>query len=380
MRRALALALIGCGAATPAAEPATSSDVGQRTPNNVGHYNAPYVELPVSLWAETTYSPQAPSLPLEPREAALLEACGHSDAALARTAKEAPPEVEPILRALGSPAVRPRVITVNGTASDGALKKRLTELRTPNTRCGLFTSGDVTTIVSAEHLADLDPLPVRSRTGTWHTLDATLNVPATSAKVLVLGPRGAPKTYPTTIDTKSGLRRVHARFALDSPGEFTVQVLADVEGGPRPLLEARMFADVPPSQLLQRAPGENESSLELMVAAVRTEESLGKLVRDPRLDALAAAHVERMKTSGRVAHDVGDGDLAERFQAEGYVAAVIGENVAKGETLALAHRALYASPSHRANLMNAQYTRLGVASSSDGPRVWVCEVFSSDLR
>lgn len=329
---------------------------------------------PVSTWAHDSASPQSVDEPLEPRVAALIEACGTADAALMRAAAE-PDHVEARLRELGSPLVRPRVLTAPADAWE-PLKARLQSMHTAHTRCGVSLDGDAATVVSAEALADLAPLPVRARTGAWLTLDATVHVPASSAKVAVLGPRGAPKTYPTAIERG----HVRARFTLDQPGAFTVQLLADVEGGPRPLLEARVFADVEPSRAALAAPGEREASLDAMIAAVRSEEGLPGLRRDPRLDALAATHAEQMRKAGRVAHDLGDGDLAQRFQAEGYVASVVGENVARAESLALAHRALYASPSHRMNLLNAQYTRVGLATVTDGPRIWVCEVFSSDLR
>jgi uncharacterized protein YkwD len=43
------------------------------------------------------------------------------------------------------------------------------------------------------------------------------------------------------------------------------------------------------------------------------------------------------------------------------------------------HRALWASPSHRLNLLDSRFTRwgLGVAKDTDGG-LWVCELFTSD--
>lgn len=332
-----------------------------------------------STWSETTRSPHV-GVPLEDaQEAEVAAACGTLDAALMRAAHILKDdELEPILRELGSPAVRARVIVGHGKDNDVALKKLLESKRTANTRCGVAKTDEGIVVVSAELLADLDPLPVRARTGAWLELSATLHVPAASAKVIVLGPRGVPKTVPTSIDQRTG--KTHARFALDRPGAFTVQLLGDVAGGPRPLLEARVFADVLPSSGAAVAPGENETSLERMVAVVRNEEALPKLKRDPRLDALAAAHAEHMRSAGIVAHDLGDGDLAQRFEAEGLVATTVGENVARADSLSLAHRALYASPSHRLNLLNAQYTRIGLATTEDKGRVYACEVFSSELR
>jgi len=57
---------------------------------------------------------------------------------------------------------------------------------------------------------------------------------------------------------------------------------------------------------------------------------------------------------------------------------VCGENVAHAETLALAHRALYASPSHRANLLSSSFDRIGVGVVRDADgSVWVTEELAS---
>jgi uncharacterized protein YkwD len=193
---------------------------------------------------------------------------------------------------------------------------------------------------------------------------------------------------PTSIDRASGV--VRARFALDRPGAFTVQLVADLASGPQPLLEARVFADVEPptpDEPASPAPGEEAAtaddvtSLGRMTAALRSSESLPVLKRDAALDTLARVHAEKMLAARAIAHDVGEGDLATRFETAGLVARVVGENVARAQSLALAYRALHASPSHRMNLLRAEYTHMGlsVVTDEDGT-VYVCQVFASDLR
>ncbi len=54
-----------------------------------------------------------------------------------------------------------------------------------------------------------------------------------------------------------------------------------------------------------------------------------------------------------------------------------GENVAHAQNVLLAHRALWQSPSHRANLEHAQYDTFGVAVLDDPDgSVWVAELFA----
>jgi uncharacterized protein YkwD len=240
--------------------------------------------------------------------------------------------------------------------------------------------------IRVEALADLSPLPTRARTGEWLTFEARLHVSARAAKLVVLGPHGLPRTVPTSLDPTTGLAR--ARFALDQPGAFTVQLVGELGEGPRPLLEARVFADVPPTAPGDEpaAPGEDApggpdeaEALARMIGALRAFEGVSPLAHDDTLAALARAHAERMREGRAVAHDLGDGDPRDRFLAEGSLdARAVGENVAHAATLPLAHRALHASPSHRMNLLRADYTHIGVgvAHAADGS-VYVCETFAS---
>jgi uncharacterized protein YkwD len=85
-----------------------------------------------------------------------------------------------------------------------------------------------------------------------------------------------------------------------------------------------------------------------------------------------------MRAARTVGHDVGDGDPSVRVRDAGLVAKEVGENVAHAATVTLAHRALYASPSHRANLLKSSFSTLGVAVLADPDgSVWVAELFGS---
>lgn len=369
MKRAVALVLVAC-AETP---PATTPPVTPATPP------APSLS---SSWAEETRSPRPlATRPESALAAEVLDACGRPDEGLMRLAPVHPEELTPALRELGLPYMRASYMGAANVAADERVKQQLLATlrarRTDYSRCGVAMEGAAVHVVRAEAFADVSPLPVRSRTGAWLTFEALVQAPAKAPKVVVVGPRGAPKTFPTSLDARGYVR---ARFVLDHPGPFEVQLIGELDDrSTQPLAEAMVFADVEPSFTIA-APGEREASLEAMVAFVRRDEGLAPLTRDPRLDALAEAHVVKMAKIGRVAHDLGDGDFARRFQAEGYSASVVGENVARASTLALAHRALWQSPSHRLNLLHAGYTRLGLATVTEGPHTWVCETFSSEMQ
>jgi Cysteine-rich secretory protein family len=356
---------------------------------------APPPPLPPGSVAEHEFAAETRSP--WPQEGPAL-ACGAPDAALERVASRLagerisdgggdPDRVTALLRAEGEPHVRPRI--VSSPAEDERFRAALEEGRRARTRCGIGRArradgSELVVAVAVDAVADLEPLPTRARTGQWLAFDADVHVPARAAKLLVLGPRGRPRTVPTALDARSG--RVRARFALDEPGAFDVQLVGELDSGPTPLLEARVFADEPPRDEPPRpAPGEEAGqagrdptdALARMTAALRTAEDLPALGRDARLDALAAAQVAEMERAGRVAHDLGDGDPVARATSAGVGADELGENVARAQTVALAFRALYASPSHRLNLLRAEYTHVGLAAAlgSDG-KVYVCQIFA----
>jgi uncharacterized protein YkwD len=256
-------------------------------------------------------------------------------------------------------------------------------------RCGVATGtgADGTqalVVVAVDALADLAPLPTRARTGQWLTVEARLRVAARGGSVLVMGPSGKPRTALTSFDGTT----LRARFAPEGPGEHTVQVVADIEGGPRPVLEANVYADVepPPRPTARAAPGEDAGSdgddddrLAHMLAAARDASGMAPLGRDARLDAVARAHAVLLATRHELAHDAGDGDPLERLRRAGLEPRAAAENVAHAATPALAHRAQWASPSHRANMLRpaTPADRFGVAVARDERGdVWVVELFA----
>ena len=366
--------------------------------------SAPAVARQPVIWRSATQSPRP--TPPEPRLAALASACGASDGALsevaARTAQRQADggallhadELAFHLRASGDPHVWPRAWSIAGAGLDDEdVGRRVKAWIAPwhtlgARRCGVarVTGADgngVVAVVAIDALADLSPLPTTARVGQWLTLTGTMLVPASGAKVVLLGPRGAPRTVPASLSGD----RIHSSFSVDQPGGWIVQVLATVSTGPRPVLEAMVWAGAqPPSAFVPAAaPGEgaalgakdDDDAMLRMINAARASESLASLTRDPALDKLARLHSEQMLKARLVGHDVGTGDPSARLRAAGVSARVAGENVATAGSLANAHRALWASPSHRGNMLLDQFTRVGVAvvRAPDG-MVWVTEMFA----
>jgi uncharacterized protein YkwD len=76
-------------------------------------------------------------------------------------------------------------------------------------------------------------------------------------------------------------------------------------------------------------------------------------------------------------HDVGNGDPASRVTDAGLTWKLVGENVAKAKTERAAQRAIYASPSHRANVLDARFKKvgLGVATDPKTGYLWIAELY-----
>jgi|HubBroStandDraft_1064217.scaffolds.fasta_scaffold02903_10 uncharacterized protein YkwD len=362
------------------------------------------------VWAAASASP----VPME-EEAhdalgrAALAQCGVGESGLGQVAREVlavklggsripdPDAIAFAQRAAGEPHPWARAWTASakGGASEALLPK-LREWLTPGTplrRCGVASGvgsdgTQVLVVVSVEALADLAPLPTRARVGQWMTVEAHLHVPARGANVLVLGPSGAPQALLTSLADST----VRARFAPERAGEFTVQVMADVAAGPRPVLEATVFADVEPLQAPsgEPAPGEEDAvsrsrddagALARMLAVARAGAGQLALARDGRLDQVALGHSLRMSRAQVLAHDVGDGNPDARLAAAGLDVRMAGENVAHAPTLAQAHRALWESPSHRLNMLRPEFQRVGIGvTHGQAGDVWVTEIFAGDGR
>jgi uncharacterized protein YkwD len=358
------------------------------------------------VWAAQTASPAPSEAHRDALESAAIGRCGLADAGLDPVARAivaqkragAPmPTADAIARlqrAAGEP--HPWARAWAARAPSGApepLLDRLdawlaTEPIAGQRRCGaaqgVAPGGErVLAVVAVDVLADLAPLPVRARTGQWLTVSAQLLAPARGAKVVVVAADGSPRTLPTAFQAGTA----QARFAVDQPGEMTVQVLADLPGGPRPVLEASVFGDVePPSKAPDAtAPGEevdgtgsDEDRVARMLVLARAQFGASAIARDSRLDAMARAHSSQMATRGELAHDAGDGMPVDRFRREGLEPAESGENVARAASAPLAHRALWNSPSHRANMLRRGFTRFGIGVVRDAHGdLWVTQLFAA---
>jgi hypothetical protein len=358
-------------------------------------------------WEADIFSPRDAEVPPDLHE--LQEHCGRPDAALARVARQvlgwpdfdADPDAREHLdfamRAAGVSYVWPRAWARSLGLNEADLAPVRASLDTwlhsfndgGERRCGLARSTVAESTrfsaVVVDVLADVvRPIPTRARTGQWLDLQVQLLQTASDAKVIRQGPTGEPTYLPTSF---AGTE-VRARFPMPSPGRWLLQVMGMMDGGPRPVADVLVFVDEPPPNQLDVSPVPGESAkglgsdiaetLFLMLNQTRIEEGRKPLRRSPELDRLALHHSKAMVAAGHTGHDVGDGLPAARMAAAGLAASLVGENVVRAADARRAHRELWASPSHRSNILHRGFRNVGIGAFVGPDRtVWACELFAA---
>jgi hypothetical protein len=88
---------------------------------------------------------------------------------------------------------------------------------------------------------------------------------------------------------------------------------------------------------------------------------------------VAARHSQRMASKDSLYHNPNLGGEVHNWQ-------VVGENVGRGGDVASLHRAFMNSPAHRANILDRDYTEVGVGVVVKDGIMWVTEVFRRPYR
>ncbi|MDR3464966.1 MAG: CAP domain-containing protein [Xanthobacteraceae bacterium] len=100
-----------------------------------------------------------------------------------------------------------------------------------------------------------------------------------------------------------------------------------------------------------------------MISGYRQNNGLGAVEVDPVLMRAAEAQAQAMAARNKMDHEVA-GTLPKRLKAAGYDARAAVENISAGyHTLAEAFSGWRDSPPHRANMLNANVTKMGIAAS-----------------
>jgi len=110
----------------------------------------------------------------------------------------------------------------------------------------------------------------------------------------------------------------------------------------------------------------------------RQKRGLKALTFDPRLREIARAHSSDMFKQGYFSHYSPEGEtVAQRTEKKDISYQIIGENLAYAPELDLAHQGLMNSPGHRANILSAQFSKIGIGiMDGDVYGLMVTQVFT----
>jgi uncharacterized protein YkwD len=115
-----------------------------------------------------------------------------------------------------------------------------------------------------------------------------------------------------------------------------------------------------------------------MINEERRRQGLEALTLNPSLNRVALAHSQDMLKNDFFAHESPrTGKLKDRLESADVDFHVAGENLAFASSLSEVNRILFESPGHRANLLNPEFTNvgLGIVNKEDGSFL-VTQVFS----
>ncbi len=132
---------------------------------------------------------------------------------------------------------------------------------------------------------------------------------------------------------------------------------------------------------LSQAPTSQVDTLLSLVNIERQRVGAPPLILSRQLATAAQGHAQDMANSHRLSHSGSNGStLQSRIDSTGYGWAAIGENVAMGQPDPAAVMASWMnSPGHRQNILNPDFTELGLGYAEQaGERYWV-QVFGKPL-
>ena len=254
-----------------------------------------------------------------------------------------------------------------GDGREGTWREALADVASNLTvnRDGVHVSPDgIAAVVFGRMEASLDPIPRRPSPGEACRLRGEIAPRYDHARVFVTRPDGKVEEPPT-----SG-RSIDLAVALPTPGVYRLEVMSDGAGGPVVLANLPLYVGVPEPAWASVPPPEEphpmlragaEARMLTLLNAARRQAGLPPLTNDPELHAVALAHTEEMIARHFFGHaSPTTGMVENRLERAGVVVSLSGENVAEADDADGAHGVLMDSPAHRANMLRAEFTHVGI--------------------
>jgi uncharacterized protein YkwD len=129
-----------------------------------------------------------------------------------------------------------------------------------------------------------------------------------------------------------------------------------------------------------QGPSRQEQKLFDLVNKEREKAGVPKLEWDAQLAEAARAHTGLMVENNELSHQFGkEPSLLRRAGATGARFTSVAENVAVAGSVSAVHEALMQSEQHRENILNQDYTALGISIVEEHGKLWVTQDFARSL-
>ncbi|HEX3850488.1 MAG TPA: CAP domain-containing protein [Polyangiaceae bacterium] len=165
-------------------------------------------------------------------------------------------------------------------------------------------------------------------------------------------------------------RKVDASYSFAAPGRYELEVMGDGASGPVIVYNVPLYVGVEEEALTASAghvtsPAEGEARMFELLNQTRKAAGLNALQADDELRQIALLHSTDMAEHNFFGHvSPTTGNTEDRERRSGVIVTVYGENVAEAETAEGSFDGLMASTGHRANMLNSQFTHVGIAGVS----------------
>jgi uncharacterized protein YkwD len=223
----------------------------------------------------------------------------------------------------------------------------------------LFGAVEISLLAFARHLSPGDKLDLRGEISARYTF----------AHVYLT------KTDGTVEERRMPSRKIDAAFSFATPGVYQLEVMGDGPTGPVIVFNVPLFVGVEEPKTAvstgsTTSPAEAEARMFALLNQSRERAKLRPLQLDDELRELALAHTNDMVEHRFVSHvSPTTGTPEARIRRSGALLIESGENIAQTNDAEAAHDGLMSSPGHRANMLGASFTHVGIAAVSNDPKL-----------
>jgi uncharacterized protein YkwD len=182
-----------------------------------------------------------------------------------------------------------------------------------------------------------------------------------------------------------------ASVSFPAPGKYIIEVMVSGSTGPEIAAMAPVYIEMKSEEIAADLLGplsekdqskgvdapEAERMLREAVAMERKKMGLTTLAADETLSRVAREKSKAMSEKRKFGHNISKTSLDGALKAAGVDYKIAGENIAIDSSPKMGHYMFMNSPAHRANILNANMTHvgIGVARAADAGEYFMTQIF-----